>query len=214
MTKLRRGFTLVEMMVVLAIMAILAAIAVPQFQQMVAASRINSAANMLLGNIQLTRSEAIRTTRANLAQPGDAFMCRSLNAMDATPSCSNAAGNSFAANDWAAGWIMYVKSTLPGSSGYNANFGTGDVLVQRQPALASAQGTRVVLQANADTRIGFTSTGLRSANALPVTFSVDYTNSFNAGALTSSDARCLAINWTGRAELRKPTLQQNGSRQC
>jgi apolipoprotein N-acyltransferase len=73
------------------------------------------------------------------------------------------------------------------------------------PALASADGTRVVLQANVETRIGYTSTGLRSADALPFTFSIDYTQNFNADALTSSNARCLAINWTGRAEIRNPS---------
>lgn len=54
-----RGFTLVEAMVVIALIAIISAIAVPSYQAMVENNRQTSARNSLVGAFQLARSEAV-----------------------------------------------------------------------------------------------------------------------------------------------------------
>ncbi|WP_170285817.1 GspH/FimT family pseudopilin [Propionivibrio limicola] len=54
------GVTLVEMMVVIAIAAIILAIGVPSFQQLIASERIKSAASTLQSALLLTRSEALK----------------------------------------------------------------------------------------------------------------------------------------------------------
>lgn len=53
-----QGFTLVELMVVLAIIAIIAAVAVPNYTSSTEASRESSALNQLVGTLQFARSEA------------------------------------------------------------------------------------------------------------------------------------------------------------
>jgi type IV fimbrial biogenesis protein FimT len=58
--KFNQGFTLVELMVTLAVAAIILAIAAPSFSQMIRENRLITTANNLVGNIQLARSEAIR----------------------------------------------------------------------------------------------------------------------------------------------------------
>lgn len=55
-----RGFTLVELMVVLAVAAILISAAVPNFQQTIANYRLNVEVNALVGDLQFARSEAIK----------------------------------------------------------------------------------------------------------------------------------------------------------
>ena len=55
-----RGFTLVEMLVVMTISAILIAAAVPSLQWMVARNRISDATNLLLSDIEFARLEAAR----------------------------------------------------------------------------------------------------------------------------------------------------------
>jgi len=58
--KYSRGFTLVELMVTLAVAAIILGFAVPSFQALVENNRVTSEANRLLGAMQFARSEAVR----------------------------------------------------------------------------------------------------------------------------------------------------------
>ena len=94
-----QGITLVESMVVVAILGILAAIAVPSFKSTIESSRRTTYANQLLEDLALARSEAIkRGVRVTV--------CPSTNGT----SCSGA-------TSWATGWITYVDL---------ATFGTRD----------------------------------------------------------------------------------------
>lgn len=55
-----RGFTLVELMVALAVLAILLAIGVPSFRQLIETNRAASQVNELIGALHTARSEAVR----------------------------------------------------------------------------------------------------------------------------------------------------------
>ena len=56
----RHGFTLVELLVVLAIFSIIASMAAPSFSTMIERNRLAAESNRLLGSFRLARSEAIK----------------------------------------------------------------------------------------------------------------------------------------------------------
>lgn len=66
----QRGFTLVELMVTVAVLAIIMALAVPSFTGLIRSNRLTGAANELIAAVQLTRSEAVRLN-------GGVSLCRS-----------------------------------------------------------------------------------------------------------------------------------------
>jgi type IV fimbrial biogenesis protein FimT len=74
-----RGFTLVELMVVIAMVAILLAIAVPSWTQMQARAAVRAAINDLNSSLQFARSEAVRLNSAvTLCPSADGANCANI----------------------------------------------------------------------------------------------------------------------------------------
>ena len=90
------GFTLVELMVVVALVAIVMAIAIPSYSRMIVSNRIRAATNDLLLSLQFARAEAVR-------QVGVVTVCPSSDGVTCT------AGN------YEIGWI--VKTGMPNVAG-------------------------------------------------------------------------------------------------
>jgi type IV fimbrial biogenesis protein FimT len=73
-----RGMTLVEMLTVVAVMAILMSFAVPSISVLIDSAKVSSASNVLLAGLHLARSEAIkRNSRVVLCKSADGVACAS-----------------------------------------------------------------------------------------------------------------------------------------
>lgn len=104
------GFTLIELMVVVAIVAIMVAIATPSFVSLIQSNRVSAEVNSFAGDLQFARSEAIK-------QGIPVSVC-----------ASSDGKNCLGANTWQSGWIVF--SDVDGSGTVTA----GDTVLRVRPA--------------------------------------------------------------------------------
>ncbi len=58
--KRQSGFTLIEMMIVIAVFAIVASIAIPNFMSLLPGIRLNGAARQVMGDLMAARMKAVK----------------------------------------------------------------------------------------------------------------------------------------------------------
>lgn len=113
-----RGFTLMELLVVIALIAVFVTVAVPSYHKMLEDNRIVAALNAFAGTLAESRSEAV-TRGVNVV------VCPSDNAVSGSPTCASAG------TAWASGWISFVDADN------SHDFNSGDTLLRQHGPLDS-----------------------------------------------------------------------------
>jgi type IV fimbrial biogenesis protein FimT len=84
-----RGFTVIELMIVVGVVGILLAVGMPSLQETINSITTNSAAKTLVASLNYARSEAVKRGRT-------------------VSVCASDSGTDCAVNSWNDGWIVFV----------------------------------------------------------------------------------------------------------
>lgn len=170
------GATLLELMVVLAVSAILLGIGVPSFASLSASSRLANATNEVVASLHLARSEAIkRNSRVVM--------------------CTSASGTTCAAGGgWHQGWLMFPDANN------NAVRDEGEAIIlarQAFPVGLNLEGNRWI-----SNYISYTPSGAtRTVSGVLQVGTFTLCNESDA----SGTARTIVINASGRPRVAKTT---------
>ncbi|WP_165973453.1 GspH/FimT family pseudopilin [Luteibacter rhizovicinus] len=142
------GFSIVELMITIMVLAILLAIAVPSFRSTMRRSNVSNVANNLMGDLQYARGEA--ATRHKFVS-----ICRSLDG--ATCTTDN--------KDYDLGWLVYTYDA--GTKGANQTYDSSNA--SHQLLRVGTPQTRVSIQATDGAVLTFGLSGPVVANSTRTT---------------------------------------------
>jgi type IV fimbrial biogenesis protein FimT len=184
-----RGFTLMELMLVLTLAGIILAIASPSFSEFRRSNRMAAVSNDFLVGVQVARSEAIKR------QTG-VSLCPSLDPEAAEPKCDNVKGF--------AGWIVFAD---PNNNCQREVDDPDEALLEVGARVDTAGPSARTTSVSDGACIGFAATGFTRPNPGPGLASAQHTlfcddrgNAPQPGTELSS-ARAIDVSPTGRARV-------------
>ncbi len=174
-----QGFTLVELMIAIAVLGILLALAVPSFQGLIASSRLTAATNDMVSALAQARSNAIKTgNRITLCPSSNGTSCAS-------------------SGTWEQGWISFIDTDRTGTS---AAVDTGETVLTSNQAMP----TGIIINGNL-TYVSFSADGM--PKTLTGGIGAGTMRVCNTSGALSNDNRTrdLVMNSVGRISITKTT---------
>lgn len=173
------GVGLIELLVVLAIVAVLVAAAGPSFVGIAASLRLRSAADALVRDLSLARSEAIkRNARVVICKSRSGRACET-------------------AINWDAGWVIFQDNDNDGQ------VGADDLVIHQQAALEG----NLVISGNTPVANYVSYTPLGTSRYITGTFQAG-TFTVCQRSPEPSEARDIVLSNTGRARIAKRDISR------
>lgn len=179
------GFTLIELIVTMALAAIILTIGVPSFRDALQNNRRTTQINEIISTFNIARSEAIkRGVQVTLCKSTNGTSCN-------TTACDAGTGS----NCWEQGWVIFSDTNGDGT------INTGETIINVQNAL----GSNLTLRASSafTNWIAYRGNGTSKGNGSATT-DTDANRTFKiCDARGVDQARFVVINNTGRLTIRE-----------
>lgn len=184
-----RGFTLLELMVVVSVVAILLAIAAPSFRPLIQSNAMSSTVNTFLSDLRYARNESIKRS-------GNVVLCRSDAPESINPACNGGSGPG--GNGWASGWIVFHDLDNDGTHAAT------EPILRVQSPITSVDS--IVESGTPTNKFRFTATGrLGLSNATSM--------QFGGGDFINTAQRVVCVNLGGRGRIAGDGLSACGTDQ-